>query len=69
MDTVYGFNAGKDPWEIKHRWARWEPAGHHMRACGCERVMQVYDEQGRGMFAVTELRTQKQVTVPSGTEP
>lgn len=64
LDTVHGFCAGSDgQWEVKHRWARWEPAGHHMRSCGCERVMQVYDEKGRGMFAVTELRIPKHPTV------
>lgn len=63
METVHGFGSGKDPWEIKHRWARWEPPGSHMRACGCERVMKVYDEKGHGMFAVTELRIPKHQTV------
>jgi hypothetical protein len=42
--------------EFNHRWARWEPAGSRMRACGCDRVMKIYDEKGRGMFAVTEAK-------------
>jgi hypothetical protein len=47
---------GLEYFDFNHRWARWEPANTHMRAYGCERTMMVYDEKGRGMFAVTEAR-------------
>jgi hypothetical protein len=68
MEVALGVGAGKDPWEIKHRWARWEMPGSRMRACGCERVMQVYDEKGSCMFKVTELRIPKPPTVGAAHE-
>jgi hypothetical protein len=55
---------GLEYFDFNHRWARWEPPGSHMRACGCDRVMMVYDEKGRGMFAVTEAK-RKPVPTPA----
>lgn len=63
-DATGGAVDGLDEFELKHRWARWEPAGSHMRACGCDRVMNVYDDKGRGMFAVTEMKRRPKPAPP-----
>lgn len=55
---------GDDPYTFTHRWARWEFPSSSMAACGCEKVLMVYDKKQRGMFAVTELRPQSRTKAP-----